>query len=194
MTTLLECFDRHGCDRGYRHHYERLYEPILEPVRNEELVILEVGIYKGAGIAAFLDYLPNAIICGIDTFERIRPEEVLILQHERVAWKEGDSRTIDLPYCYGFDFIFDDGGHQPLVQAETFKNLYPLLRPGGKYFIEDVWAVDLMSAKQVRNNAWINRKEFLWERFETLYDTIGEYKRHNLRKGGAGDSCILEIC
>lgn len=137
MPSLRDCFDKHGCDRGHRHGYERVYEPLFEPIRLGPLRILEIGIFRGAGIWAWLDYFPNAAICGLDTFQRVPPSRIEVLKHERTWYQTGDSRVLEV-VSY-FDIIIDDGDHRADSQRETFLNVFPRLKPGGMYFIEDVW-------------------------------------------------------
>ncbi len=38
----------------------------------------------------------------------------------------------------GFDVVIDDGGHYMKPQQESFRVLFPHVRPGGYYIIEDV--------------------------------------------------------
>jgi hypothetical protein len=37
-----------------------------------------------------------------------------------------------------FDYIVDDGSHQPDHQVRSFELLWDRVKPGGKYFIEDI--------------------------------------------------------
>jgi hypothetical protein len=37
-----------------------------------------------------------------------------------------------------FDFVIDDGDHSVLAQMDTFQNYWPMVKPNGVYFIEDV--------------------------------------------------------
>jgi hypothetical protein len=93
---------------------------------------------RGGSIAAWLDYFPNATICGVDTFQRVPPERVPILTHPRVRWWRCDSAAevpADLPQA---DFIIDDGHHFADWQRKTLANYRPMLKQGGRYFIEDV--------------------------------------------------------
>jgi len=185
---MLNCFVAHGCDRGYKHRYNRIYEPIFSPLRDEPLQILEVGIYKGAGIAAWLDYFPNASVFGIDTFQRIKPAQVPVLAHQRVGWCKGDSTTINLEG--EFDLIFDDGDHAASTQLATFKNLYPQLKKGGVYFIEDVFPVDELSAAELKNHGkWVSPLAD----YHALLAGLPSYELRNLRAISAPDSCLLEI-
>lgn len=136
--TLLECFDRHGCDKGSsRHRYDKFYEPIFEPIRQAPIRLLEIGIFRGASIAAWLDYFPNAEIIGVDTFERVPPVQILALSHPRVSYWACDSRFV-APRIEPVDFIIDDGSHDPAAQSATSYLYRPLLKHGGRYFIEDI--------------------------------------------------------
>jgi predicted O-methyltransferase YrrM len=128
---LEECWTRHGCDKG-SHGYHTVYEKLPEPQR-----LLEVGVFRGASIAAWLEYYPNAEIHCVDTFQRIAPEQIPALRFSRVHWTHGDSRSVDLDGK--FDLIIDDGCHRADFQLDTFHNLFPLLNLGGVYYIEDVW-------------------------------------------------------
>jgi hypothetical protein len=38
----------------------------------------------------------------------------------------------------GFDAVIDDGGHRNNLIAQSFKSLWPAVRPGGVYYIEDL--------------------------------------------------------
>lgn len=180
--TLLECFDKNGCDRGsLRHRYDRVYEGI-QPKR-----ILEIGVLQGAGIAAWLDYCNAEIVC-VDLFERCEP--AASLNHPRVTWHKADSRTVEL--SGEFDLIIDDGAHDPESQRLTFENLFPLCT--GQYFIEDVWALDRMNKRQ-RGHYWIQRPKFAMDKYRELLDTVLAFNLigHDLRKGYAPDSYLFEI-
>ena len=47
-----------------------------------------------------------------------------------------------------YDMIVDDGLHEPLYQAKTMQNMWPLLRPGGRYFVEDIPEKSLLDLKK----------------------------------------------
>lgn len=136
LVTLRECFDTHGCDKGKRHGYERLYEPIFAPLRNSKIRILEIGILSGASISVWVEYFPHAEVIGIDTFERVKPQDVAVLKHPNVSWWKLDS-TKEAPDVE-VDIVIDDGYHTPDAQLATFQKYFPLLRSGGLYFIEDI--------------------------------------------------------
>jgi len=178
---MLDTFNRHGCDRGNGHRYDTIYRDRVKGGR-----ILEIGIFEGRGISAWLDYFPECRITGVDIFTRLAPEDVPVLRNKRVTWYEGDSRTIELDG--EFDYIFDDGNHHAIAQMETFANLYPLLKEGGTYFIEDVFPLDKMGAKDRQRYAkWIDTPQD----YKNLLDSLPNYKIHRL--SGKMDSCVIEV-
>jgi hypothetical protein len=134
--TLLECFDKHQCDKGSgKHRYDKVYEPILEPLRRQPLTLLEIGVLRGQSLSAWLEYFPSARVIGVDTFGRVPAEAVPVLSDPRVTWFACDS-TKTAPKVTA-DIIIDDGYHTPEAQLETFNNYWPLLNGDGIYFIED---------------------------------------------------------
>jgi len=136
--SLRQCFDLHGCDRGSaRHRYDQVYEPLFEPIRNEPLRILEIGVFRGAGVFSWLKYFPRAEVVGLDTFQRVPLMQVACGGNKRVRLVRGDSTKNDI-VLGSFDLIFDDGAHDPVSQILTFAKCWPRLKPGGMYFIEDV--------------------------------------------------------
>lgn len=134
--NLRQAFDKYKCDKGKYHGYERFYEPVFAPLRDQPITLLEIGILNGASVEAWLEYFPSANIVAVDTFQRVAAKDVPILVHPRVTWFAMDS-TVEAPNVKA-DFIIDDGRHLPESQLATFNNYYPLLKDGGCYFIEDV--------------------------------------------------------
>ena len=91
---LVDYFDKYKCDKGrLKHRYDRVYEPALEPLRDKDFDILEIGIFKGNSIEALVEYAPYATVVGLDTFQRIKPEDIPILEHGNVMWHKCDSTS-----------------------------------------------------------------------------------------------------
>lgn len=204
MSELAKLFNRHDCDKSRKHGYEKVYEPHFEPRRNDEINLLEIGTFKAASTKAFHEYFPNANIYTIDIFQRTQPENLPILNEERVHWLKADTTIASLPQLmreeWGdieFDFIIDDGAHWPMANLLTFKNCFPFLNEDGTYFIEDVWPLELMSFEQLRH-PWLLQKQERYSQLDnnqfvseiTKYETV----RHDLRKkSGHADSYIIAV-
>lgn len=158
---LAKLFNKYNCDKASKHLYHTVYGPELEHLRDKPINILEVGVFKGASTAAWLEYFPQATIYGLDIFTRVDPKDIPVLNDPRVKWLRGDSTSLDVITSIKeawprirFDVIIDDGLHTPRANASTLGNLFGLLKTKGIYFIEDVWALDQMTSKQL-NDPWI---------------------------------------
>lgn len=199
---LADYFDQYKCDKGnIKHQYNRVYEPALEPLRNLPIRLLEIGVFKGASLQAWADYLPHATFVGVDIFERVDIPKIPILNHPRVSWVKCSS-TDELPVELleivgdGFDIIIDDGLHTHDGQRLTFENFIPFLKPDGKYFIEDVWPFDLMDARE-KQHQWLVKhpNDFSDDQYIKLLKATRPYnvKFHDLRKGFGPDTFIIEV-
>lgn len=198
--NLKECFDKHHCDKGsLKHRYDRVYEPALKHLRNEPITILEIGILRGESVRAWLDYFPNANIAAIDIFTRVPAKDIPVLQEPRVHWAVCDSMKppskgfLSLPFKE-YDVIIDDGLHTHDSQRLTFQHLYPFLKEGGLYFIEDVWPFDIMT-KEEKKHDWLlkNKNDYSDEQYCKLLNVLPNYKYHDLRHGFHPDTFIIEI-
>ena len=201
---LKEIFDMHDCDKSTKHQYETFYESEFEAIREDPINILEIGIFEGKSVKAWLDYFPNATVYGIDLFQRLTANDVRILEHKRVKWLKGDSTSAAVRSLIKkawprirFDIVIDDGHHIPKSQAATFENIQPLLKKDGRYYIEDVWPLDKLTSEQM-NHHWIrshaNQLNIL--EMQKLLDKIQGFeitRFDNSRLSGHLDSHIIKL-
>lgn len=133
---------KYGTDKNSTgHDYLRRYEPFLAPMQDSARKVLEIGIAGGASLLVWAEYFSLATIHGVDhnpkavndcpKHIRILPysgeatDGVFWLQFARIAGKD-------------FDLIIDDGSHHSSAVITTFGYVWPLLRSGGLYIIEDL--------------------------------------------------------
>jgi len=161
MSELQQLFNKHGCDKSKKHKYHEVYEPDFSLLKDQPINLLEVGIFKGNSVEAWIEYFPNATIYGVDIFTRVVPNTIPILKHPRVKWLKADSLNPEQVAQIGeqwpgirFDVIIDDGLHTPAANAKTLQNLWKYLKTGGQYYIEDVWPIDIMTTKQMQHS-WV---------------------------------------
>lgn len=201
---LEELFNKYGCDKAAKHNYHTVYEPEFDAIRNETINILEVGVFKGDSVRAWLEFFPNATIYGIDVFTRVKPEDIDVLQHERVKWLKADSTNIAVrdqikkawPRIR-FDIIIDDGLHTPDANAKTLHNLFPLMKKTGKFYVEDVWPLDIMTTAEMQHH-WVRKYPERYNILEmnkfTAQIDDKSIKRFDLRKStGEPDSYIIRV-
>jgi glycosyltransferase involved in cell wall biosynthesis len=156
-ANLSAIFRRSGTDKVIN-GYAGLYEALFSKGRREIRRILEIGIgtmipgapssmvgfapegYKpGASLRAWREFFPNATIYGAD----IQPD-TQFSDEERIVTVLCNSSDADQVKQLmsklnneQFDIIIDDGSHILENQLKTLRNLYPFLKSGGFYIVED---------------------------------------------------------
>lgn len=206
LPTLDKLFRQTKADKGSKHHhYHLIYGKDFKNLRGQKISILEVGIWKGASHEAWLEYFPNAMVYGIDTFQRIDPNSVPILDHSRMNWMVADSMNAGLPQKirkeWGqdiqFDIIIDDGKHTPAANTKTFRNLFQFLKPDGSYYVEDAWPLDIMGTDEL-SHPWIKKNPMDYNMLQ-MTKFIQEIEQHDVErfdlrdKSGLPDSYIFRI-
>ncbi|WP_406068989.1 hypothetical protein [Micromonospora sp. NBC_01638] len=133
-----------GSDKWGPHFYTPIYERHFAPLREQELTIVELGIggyaHPGSGggsLRMWKRYFPRALVYGVDMFDKSAAAE------QRVFPIQGDLSDPDfvggLAGRLGpLDIVIDDGSHACADVILAFHALFPALRPGGLYVIEDL--------------------------------------------------------
>jgi len=123
-------------------HKLRHYLPIYQAVLTSTDKMLEIGVDRGGSLQMWRDYLPDATIVGVD----INPSAAQYDAPERQVHVRIGDQT-DTTFLAGvldefgpFDTVLDDGGHTPKQMIGSFQYLFPRLKPGGVYLVEDVCA------------------------------------------------------
>jgi hypothetical protein len=140
-ASLSSVLSRHDTDKnpGF-HNYGKYYERYLSPLRSKPLRYLEIGVLNGGSLRAMREYFHNArTIVGVD----INPNAAV---HEdagkgmyvRVGNAHDEAFLRRVSEELGpFDVILDDGSHYREDMIFSFLCLFPLLRNGGVYIVED---------------------------------------------------------
>jgi predicted O-methyltransferase YrrM len=152
MDRLSELALKYGTDKVYRertdgmandsaHDYTPLYHELLKDRDIKKM--LEIGIgekkYSAPSLRMWAEYFPEAEVYGCDI-----DEGTFIADNPRVHCFRCDQsnrtslRTVEAITGGNFDFIIDDGSHRIDHQRMTFEELFPLVKSGGIYVIEDV--------------------------------------------------------
>lgn len=119
-------------------HYLPIYERHFAPFRGKPVKILEIGVSKGGSLELWRKYFgPDAIIFGIDVDPGCAtvadpPTQVRIGSQADEGFLESVIAEMGRP-----DIIVDDGSHVAKHQLASFRALFPLLKDGGLYMIED---------------------------------------------------------
>jgi hypothetical protein len=120
-------------------HYLDIYDRHLDRYRNTDFKMLEIGVYKGGSLDLWRKYFGDkATIFGIDINPACAnyatpPNQVRIGSQADEAFLAGVIDEMGAP-----DVILDDGSHVAKHQLASFEALWPRLREGGLYIIEDL--------------------------------------------------------
>lgn len=142
MNELQQLGIKHGTDKS-RHSYANktyldIYYPYFENFKSKEIKFLEIGIKDGCSHRLWKEFFKNSIIYGIDIDPRCKQYEEDKIQ--LFTGSQGDPNLIHEIVSDGkmFDIILDDGSHINELTIKSFELLFPHLKSGGLYIIEDL--------------------------------------------------------
>jgi len=120
-------------------HYFDIYHRHFAPYRNRPVTVVEFGVYQGGSLQMWRNYFgPDARIVGVDIDPRCASMsgpgiEVVLGDQEDRAFL-GRLREQVGP----IDVLIEDGGHTMSQQIATFEQMWPAIRDGGVFLIEDL--------------------------------------------------------
>ncbi len=153
MMNLTDLADKYGSDKGStKHRYTELYHMLFQPFVDRPITFMEMGLLIGGpehGITAdretkdlpsirmWLEYFTKAQIIGLDIsdFSWFEHERFSFLRCDMDTRPNIEAATKDLSQI---DIIIDDASHASHHQQNAFLTLFPKLRSGGLYIIEDL--------------------------------------------------------
>jgi hypothetical protein len=119
--------------------YLDIYHRYFASFRGSDVVFLEIGVSEGGSLDMWREYFgARATICGIDIdplcATRVdEPNIVRIGSQDDPVFLDTVIAEMGRPHI-----ILDDGSHVARHQAASFRHLWPSLRTGGIYVIEDL--------------------------------------------------------
>ena len=131
-----------GTIEGECHSFTEFYDDILKDKRNEQLNILEIGVWNGSSINMWAEYFPNSNVYGID-ININRSNGKIVNNNAQVFLCDGTNEEqinnflnkIGNPK---FDIIIDDGSHQFNHQMKSLLIFMNHLTDNGIYILEDL--------------------------------------------------------
>ncbi len=118
--------------------YLKHYEQCFAEFRNLPINVMEVGIRSGASLRTWKWYFSNATIVGLDINPRYKvyAEDRVIV---RIGSQADGSFLDDVCGAFPPSIFIDDGSHLAEHNIFTFEHVFPLLKPGGLYVVEDIF-------------------------------------------------------
>lgn len=157
MDDISVLFNKYGSDKDLN-GYSALYHTLFFKQRNDKLNMLEIGIgtmipgmpssmvgysqpnYKpGGSLRAWRDYFINGRIIGVDIQPDTQFTDDRIETYLCNSTNAGHVKQLMDNLNIEFDIIIDDGCHVGESQVNTLRNMYPYLKQGGIYIIEDIY-------------------------------------------------------
>jgi hypothetical protein len=159
--TLLSEFNKAYSDKGSTHNYHVIYSHILygKEINN----FLEVGLFlnelQHTDLNAWANVYPNASIYGAD----IKTEQLFNRDNIRTHYVDQSSteslNALKAAFPVEFDVIIDDASHIYGSTVSAFESLFPVVKSGGVYIIEDC------QSDHENNNGWQQTVSALQEYF-----------------------------
>lgn len=140
LTALATIY---GTDKWGIHYYTPRYASHFRKFRYKRIRLLEIGVggYEepqggGQSLRMWKRYFPLGRIFSVDIYDKSALEErrVRIFKGSQV---DRDFLERVVRETGPLHFIIDDGSHRNEHVIETFKLLFPALRDGGIYVVED---------------------------------------------------------
>jgi len=161
LNKFETIFNETESDKSTRHNYHEIYSALFSN-RDSVNNILEVGIYRGGSLKSWKHLFNSANILGLDY------ETAFFFEEDRIQTMYVDQRDIrtfyDVYDSIGskiYDFIVDDGCHDPIETLTTFNAVLPWLNVNGWIVIEDIRLVDEITWQKVSDSLPSNYKSFL---------------------------------
>jgi hypothetical protein len=130
-----------GTDKQSNHNYGDAYELLFTDrfkpydARRDVRLVMEVGVADGSCLLAWREVFPNALIVGMDIHHSDKANG------ERIEFRFGDQRVQrdceNAAAGRQFDMIVEDATHHLLDTLVTLLYLWPFVKPGGLYVVEE---------------------------------------------------------
>ncbi len=191
-------------DKAIGHNYIPHYVTHLKKYRNKRIKLLEIGVggydkpgMGGNSLRMWQNYFSQGQIYAIDIYDKSAQE------NERIKIFQGSQVDKDflkevLDETGPLDIIIDDGSHLNEHVIKTFEILFPVLKNGGTYVIEDTqtsyWPEMGGSSKDLKLPGTmmnffkqltdsLNYEEYLTDNYQPSYydrHIVGMHFYHNL--------------
>lgn len=170
MNILKELGTKHKTDKATGHNYmDDIYHPLFRDKKDKNINILEIGGGSfGGSVKTWKDFFINGKVFLIDPFfikgesddghpysvsrEDVENYGVVAIEANQLSREQLQKSKELCPE--GFDYIIDDGAHMNDAIQISLATLFPLLKSGGCYIVEDLHTARRRTPTSV--NSWID--------------------------------------
>lgn len=117
-----------------------IYDRYFRDFSDRPVTLLELGVYTGESLKVWASYFPRGTVIGVDIMEnRADFSGYPNIVFERADQTDsGRLKEICLAHAAGgLDIIVDDASHIGQYSAASYAALFPYLKSGGLYIVED---------------------------------------------------------
>lgn len=140
LTALATLY---GTDKWNYHWYASHYQAHFTPLRLKRVTILEIGIggyadanSGGESLRMWRSFFPRGLVYGLDLYDKraLQGPRLRIFQCDQA---DRDQLAAIAQDVGPLDIVIDDGSHRNTDVLATFEVLFPFLKEGGFYAVED---------------------------------------------------------
>ncbi len=142
-SNLNKLAEIYQCDKWGAHFYTPHYQSHFRKLKYKKIKLLEIGVggyhhpnIGGSSLRMWKRYFPFGKIYALDIYDKsfVQEKRIRIFQGSQVDKKVLDNMMAKIGEP---DIIIDDGSHINEHVIKTFQILFPKLKDGGIYVIED---------------------------------------------------------
>ena len=135
MSNLIDIANKYKSTKKMM-GYINIYNQYFNAIKDKNLNIFEIGVETGESLRMLSDYFNKSNIIGLD----IENKEYNIDRVEIFCGDQSDKNILNkiVEKYKTFDVIIDDGSHKNEDVKNSFNYLFPYLKYGGLYIIEDL--------------------------------------------------------
>jgi len=182
--------------------YLDIYQRYMGTSRLQVKTFVEIGVCGGHSLRMWKEYFPNAIIYGIDIDPRYTQyaEERI----EIIIGDQNDDHFLKLladKFKDSIDILLDDGSHITKHQINTYSYLYPCVKSGGLFIIEDLansyeeWGNNELNLRNIWSGMIYNKSDDLLKNYREDFNTFinSVVKKLDLNKLNKEDTHLVSI-
>jgi hypothetical protein len=131
--SAIQSERRFDTDKG--EDYLDFYEQCLGKLRTQPVRLLEIGVKRGGSLLLWRQYFQNGTIFGVD----LKPPALAVPSIRCFRCDLGDRVQLSAiaDEIGPLDIVIDDAAHTGRLAAASFEVLFPHVKSGGWYSLED---------------------------------------------------------
>lgn len=186
------------------HKYSSFYEKYLNPKKNQITNILELGTFKGNATASLFYFFSNAVIDSVDLYPDLSRYDSKRINKFKVDTSSKDEiQKKILNNSKQYELIIEDAGHYLKDQIISLFMLFPKLKSGGIFVIEELDFPNVREDMNIYNekptlrdilNLILDKKDFNSDYITHLEKDyfLKNFKSINVYKGKFNEIAFIE--